>query len=353
MGQLKNKASRNYRNVKDSTTNGQVSNLNFLSDFSKSCTVCMAPSPYQGIYCLIYICWGVAGWHHRLSLGVNCGSRGPARTAPVWSLSLYVFSFSSSDEPSIGAIHKRRDQFWDHPQTTSSLFFHFYPSFPHIITFKTSELSNVPRFYTPDSLKYGNVIYGWPLIIKNHSQNCWRVTRRRRAWRKMLPWRCATSSHLHVIWMDENSRGSLTTVNTNASPRRLRHEYLEQLANAAVWRHRRLAVDLYRLFEPYLHIQGRPDSLLKVQKSKDCILRASISSVFAENNLIILFHFQVTLRAVASGRAGGPKPPQFLSEQLTLSQPGGQNMSTIVLQAPPDFQTLRRPWLLSLGDKVL
>ena len=112
----------------------------------------------------------------------------------------------------------------------------------------------------------------------------------------MLPWRCATSSHLHVIWMDENSRGSLTTVNTNASPRlaartppcRLRHEYLEQLVNAAVWRHR-------RLFEPYLHIQGRPDSLLKVQKSKDCILRASISSVFAQNNLIILFHFQVTL----------------------------------------------------------
>ena len=73
-----------------------------------------------------------------------------------------------------------------------------------------------PRFYT---LTYGDVIYWWPLIIKNHSQNCWRVTRRRRAWRKMLPWRCATSSHLHVIWMDENSRGSLTTVNTNASPR--------------------------------------------------------------------------------------------------------------------------------------
>ena len=64
----------------------------------------------------------MAGWHHRLSLGVNCGSRGPARTAPVWSLSLYVFSFSSSDEPSIGAINKRRDQFRDHPQTTSSLF---------------------------------------------------------------------------------------------------------------------------------------------------------------------------------------------------------------------------------------
>ena len=64
------------------------------------------------IYCLIYICWGVAGWHHRLSLGVNCGSRGPARTAPVWSLSLYVFSFSSLDESSIGVIHKRRHPFF-------------------------------------------------------------------------------------------------------------------------------------------------------------------------------------------------------------------------------------------------
>ena len=41
----------------------------------------------------------------------------------------------------------------------------------------------------------------------------------------------------------------------------------------------------------------------------------------------------------------GHVPPQFLSEQLTLSKPGGQNMSTIVLQAPPDFQTLRRPCL--------
>ena len=121
-----------------------------------------------------------------------------------------------------------------HPQTTWSVlgpstndvipfFQHFYPSFPHITTIKTPELSNVPRYYTPDSLKYGDVIYGWPLIIKNHSQNCWRVTRRRRAWRKMLPWRCATSSHLHVIWMDENSRGSLTTVNTNASPHSARH----------------------------------------------------------------------------------------------------------------------------------
>ena len=113
-----------------------------------------------------------------------------------------------------------------HPQTTSSLFSENFtlPS-PHITTSKTSELSNysnVPRFYTPDYLKYSDVIYGWPPIIKNHSQNCWRVTRRRRAWRKMLPWRCATSSHLHVIWMDENSRGSLTTVNTNASPRSAR-----------------------------------------------------------------------------------------------------------------------------------
>ena len=42
-------------------------------------------------------------------------------------------------------------------------------------------------------------------------------------------------------------------------------------------------------------------------------------------------------------------PPQFLAEQLTLSQPGGQIMPTTVLRAsPPDFQILRRPW-----DKLL
>ena len=41
--------------------------------------------------------------------------------------------------------------------------------------------------------------------------------------------------------------------------------------------------------------------------------------------------------------AGGAVAPQFLAEQLTLSQPGGQIMPTTVLQAPPDFQTLRRP----------
>ena len=140
--------------------------------------------------------------------------------------------------------------------------------------------------------------------------------------------------------MDENSRGSLTTVNTNASPRRLRHEYLEQLANAAVWRHRRLAVDLYRLFEPYLHIQGRPDSLLKVQKSKDCILRASISSVFAENNLIILFHFQVTLRAVASGGAGGAQAsPVFVRTVNPISTRGAEYVHHSTT-SPPGFSNL-------------
>jgi hypothetical protein len=36
----------------------------------------------------------------------------------------------------------------------------------------------------------------------------------------------------------------------------------------------------------------------------------------------------------------------FLAEQLTLSQPGGQIIPTTVLQAPPDFQTLRRPWIV-------
>ena len=48
------------------------------------------------------------------------------------------------------------------------------------------------------------------------------------------------------------------------------------------------------------------------------------------------------------GGAGG-----VLAKQLTLSQPGGQIMPTTVVQAPPDFQTLRRPcvskYLAALG----
>ena len=40
------------------------------------------------------------------------------------------------------------------------------------------------------------------------------------------------------------------------------------------------------------------------------------------------------------GLGGSSPPPQFLSEQLTLSQPGGQIMPTTVLQAPPKFSDL-------------
>ena len=43
------------------------------------------------------------------------------------------------------------------------------------------------------------------------------------------------------------------------------------------------------------------------------------------------------------GGLGGLQPPQFLADQLTLSQPGGTHYPHPVLPAPPDFQTLRRP----------
>ena len=48
------------------------------------------------------------------------------------------------------------------------------------------------------------------------------------------------------------------------------------------------------------------------------------------------------LRAVARGGLRGLEPPQFLAEQLILSQPGGQIIPTTVLRAPPRFQTFRR-----------
>ena len=44
--------------------------------------------------------------------------------------------------------------------------------------------------------------------------------------------------------------------------------------------------------------------------------------------------------------------PQFLAKQLTLSQPGLQIMPTTVIQAPPDFQTLRRPWHVILVIQI-
>jgi hypothetical protein len=48
-----------------------------------------------------------------------------------------------------------------------------------------------------------------------------------------------------------------------------------------------------------------------------------------------------------AGGPGGHVPSHFLADQLTLSQPGGAHYPHTVLCAPPDFQTLRRPWNLS------
>jgi len=42
---------------------------------------------------------------------------------------------------------------------------------------------------------------------------------------------------------------------------------------------------------------------------------------------------------------GGLKPPQFLADQLTLSQPGGHILPTQYYE-PPRIQTLRRPCMV-------
>ena len=44
-----------------------------------------------------------------------------------------------------------------------------------------------------------------------------------------------------------------------------------------------------------------------------------------------------------AGGPRGPVPPHFLTDQLTLSQPGGAHYPHPVICALPDFQTLRRP----------
>ena len=54
------------------------------------------------------------------------------------------------------------------------------------------------------------------------------------------------------------------------------------------------------------------------------------------------FHV-VQAQARRQGGLGGLQPPQFLADQLTLSQPGGAHYPHLVLRAPPGFQTLRRP----------
>ena len=53
--------------------------------------------------------------------------------------------------------------------------------------------------------------------------------------------------------------------------------------------------------------------------------------------------FLGTLQACRKRGAGGPVPPHFLTDQLTLSQPWGAHYPHPVLCALPDFQTLRRP----------
>ena len=194
------------------------------------------------------------------------------------------------------AINKRRDQFWDHPQTTSSL---FTPPSPTSPLLKPLNYQMFPDFIPLIPWNMVTSFLDGPLSSKI-------IVKIVGVWQdeEGPDGKCFLEGvrHRHIFmwfeWMKipgEAWRQLTPTprLAARAATRRLRHEYLEQLANAAVWRHHRLAVDLYHHFEPYLHTQGRPDSLLKVQKSKDCILRASISSVFAQNNLVILFHFHM------------------------------------------------------------
>ena len=53
------------------------------------------------------------------------------------------------------------------------------------------------------------------------------------------------------------------------------------------------------------------------------------------------------MQGCRQGGLGVLQPPQYLTDQLTLSQPGGQIIPTTVLPAPPDFQTLRWAWLIN------
>ena len=54
--------------------------------------------------------------------------------------------------------------------------------------------------------------------------------------------------------------------------------------------------------------------------------------------------FPLTNPGVSSlGVPGVPWHPQILADQLTLSQPRGEDYAHHIILAPPDFQTFRRP----------
>ena len=44
------------------------------------------------------------------------------------------------------------------------------------------------------------------------------------------------------------------------------------------------------------------------------------------------------------GGPGGPWPPQYLTDQLTLFQPGEADFAHPLLLAPPNFFTFRHRW---------
>ena len=69
-------------------------------------------------------------------------------------------------------------------------------------------------------------------------------------------------------------------------------------------------------------------------------------STIPDHEYVNPFYTDIIYHIPGPSQAGGPGglvPPHFLSDQLTLSQPGGAHYPHPVLRAPPDFQTLRRP----------
>ena len=67
--------------------------------------------------------------------------------------------------------------------------------------------------------------------------------------------------------------------------------------------------------------------------------------------MLYLFSY-ILIRGVINGKAGKAAAlPKFL-DTLTLSQPGGAHYPYPVLRAPTDFQTLRRPCILIVMDKI-
>ena len=64
-----------------------------------------------------------------------------------------------------------------------------------------------------------------------------------------------------------------------------------------------------------------------------------------------MYNYSIVGRAVTRWGLGGLQPPQFLTDQLTLSQPGGADYAHHSTTSPPGFSDLATALVLQYQDE--